>query len=182
MPLTTSTRMTQIQRRISNKISSWTSVSPYCGKFGSRISGEPVQRLSKVFDNIARSKSYYLQQVHQPRHLSKSARLFGPDVLEVDITYFSFTYHSPTLPDPDCMPLVGYSHSVAPHHRLSFSSLHPPIRGGPTSLHGQPGIAHRLIDRGTGRRVRQDPTMLFHREPHLDLAGVYSTSILVPRR
>ncbi|TFK49432.1 Inositolphosphorylceramide-B hydroxylase [Heliocybe sulcata] len=29
------------------------------------------------------SKHYYLQQVHQPRHLPYSARLFGPDVLEV---------------------------------------------------------------------------------------------------
>ncbi|KAJ7910610.1 oxidoreductase [Mycena leptocephala] len=28
------------------------------------------------------SKSYYLQQVHQPRHLSESARLFGPSILE----------------------------------------------------------------------------------------------------
>ncbi|PPQ75994.1 hypothetical protein CVT26_005946 [Gymnopilus dilepis] len=29
------------------------------------------------------SKSYYLQQVHQPRHLSESARLFGPEILEM---------------------------------------------------------------------------------------------------
>ena len=29
------------------------------------------------------SKSYYLQQVHQPRHLSESAPLFGPAYLEV---------------------------------------------------------------------------------------------------
>ncbi|KAI0264676.1 fatty acid-2 hydroxylase [Gloeopeniophorella convolvens] len=29
------------------------------------------------------SKAYYLQQVHQPRHLPESARLFGPSVLEV---------------------------------------------------------------------------------------------------
>ncbi|KAK7046644.1 ceramide very long chain fatty acid hydroxylase [Favolaschia claudopus] len=28
------------------------------------------------------SKSYYLQQIHQPRHLHESARLFGPDFLE----------------------------------------------------------------------------------------------------
>lgn len=28
------------------------------------------------------SKSYYLKQVHQPRHLPESARLFGPDILE----------------------------------------------------------------------------------------------------
>ncbi|EFI26769.1 oxidoreductase [Coprinopsis cinerea okayama7 len=29
------------------------------------------------------SKAYYLQQVHQPRHLATSARLFGPDILEM---------------------------------------------------------------------------------------------------
>ncbi|KAI9568120.1 hypothetical protein HD554DRAFT_821763 [Boletus coccyginus] len=29
------------------------------------------------------SKSYYLKQVHQPRHLKESARLFGPTVLEL---------------------------------------------------------------------------------------------------
>ncbi|KAJ7275026.1 oxidoreductase, partial [Mycena rebaudengoi] len=28
------------------------------------------------------SKSYYLQQVHQPRHVPESARLFGPSILE----------------------------------------------------------------------------------------------------
>ena len=29
------------------------------------------------------SKSYYLKQVHQPRHLHESARLFGPTILEM---------------------------------------------------------------------------------------------------
>lgn len=29
------------------------------------------------------SKSFYLSQVHQPRHVAESARLFGPDYLEV---------------------------------------------------------------------------------------------------
>ncbi|KIL63508.1 hypothetical protein M378DRAFT_664020 [Amanita muscaria Koide BX008] len=29
------------------------------------------------------SKSYYLKQVHQPRHLPEPARLFGPDILEI---------------------------------------------------------------------------------------------------
>ncbi|KAF9518007.1 hypothetical protein BS47DRAFT_1338898 [Hydnum rufescens UP504] len=29
------------------------------------------------------SKEFYLQQVHQPRHVTKTARLFGPDYLEV---------------------------------------------------------------------------------------------------
>jgi len=31
------------------------------------------------------SKSYYLQQIHQPRHVVQSARLFGPDCLEVGL-------------------------------------------------------------------------------------------------
>jgi len=29
------------------------------------------------------SKEFYLQQVHQPRHVTKTARIFGPDYLEV---------------------------------------------------------------------------------------------------
>ncbi len=32
------------------------------------------------------SKSYYLQQVHQPRHLADSPRLFGPWYLEVSLS------------------------------------------------------------------------------------------------
>ena len=34
-------------------------------------------------DALLHSKSYYLKQVHQPRHLPHPARFFGPDVLEV---------------------------------------------------------------------------------------------------
>lgn len=34
------------------------------------------------------SKEFYLQQVHQPRHVTKTARLFGPDYLEVCATFF----------------------------------------------------------------------------------------------
>ena len=33
--------------------------------------------------NNVYSKAYYLKQVHQPRHLAQSARLFGPDFLEM---------------------------------------------------------------------------------------------------
>lgn len=32
---------------------------------------------------MSSSKAYYLQQVHQPRHLAEPARFFGPDILEV---------------------------------------------------------------------------------------------------
>jgi cytochrome b involved in lipid metabolism len=33
--------------------------------------------------NASFSKNFYLQQVHQPRHLPQPARFFGPDVLEM---------------------------------------------------------------------------------------------------
>jgi len=36
-----------------------------------------------LFTDVQCSKSYYLKQVHQPRHLSEPARLFGSDFLEV---------------------------------------------------------------------------------------------------
>lgn len=35
------------------------------------------------------SKAFYLQQVHQPRHVTKTARLFGPAILEVGPDFYS---------------------------------------------------------------------------------------------
>ncbi|KAF8886544.1 fatty acid-2 hydroxylase [Infundibulicybe gibba] len=48
------------------------------------------------------SKSYYLKQVHQPRHLAESARLFGPDILE--ITTRTVWYVVPIF----WFPIAGY--------------------------------------------------------------------------
>ncbi|KAI0790403.1 oxidoreductase [Abortiporus biennis] len=48
------------------------------------------------------SKTYYLKQVHQPRHLPESARLFGPSILEV-FTRTSW-YVVPTI----WLPIAGY--------------------------------------------------------------------------
>ncbi|KAF9493093.1 fatty acid-2 hydroxylase [Pleurotus eryngii] len=48
------------------------------------------------------SKSYYLKQVHQPRHLAESARLFGPDVLE------SFTRTVWYVVPIFWLPIAGY--------------------------------------------------------------------------
>ena len=39
--------------------------------------------LLRQFFSANFSKSYYLQQIHQPRHVVHSARLFGPEFLEV---------------------------------------------------------------------------------------------------
>ena len=38
------------------------------------------------------SKAYYLQQVHQPRHLAESPRLFGPWYLEVSDLWHILDY------------------------------------------------------------------------------------------
>ena len=43
------------------------------------------------------SKSYYMQQVHQPRHLAESPRLFGPWYLEVCLSRLIVPRHDLTV-------------------------------------------------------------------------------------
>jgi hypothetical protein len=43
--------------------------------------------------NAPWTKEYYLSQVHNPRHLKESARLFGWDILEVSDQQLSLTCH-----------------------------------------------------------------------------------------
>ncbi|KAJ7857257.1 hypothetical protein B0H14DRAFT_2578407 [Mycena olivaceomarginata] len=62
------------------------------------------------------SKSYYLQQVHQPRHLPESARLLG--------LIFSRSV-SPSCPDAHV--LVGYPSPLGPHHGVPLLPLPHPI-------------------------------------------------------
>lgn len=80
----TSIRMQQTRRRTSRRMRSSTCENRCCGRYGSPISGTFIL-VSGCFRNsfTVHSKSYYLQQVHQPRHLHESARLFGPDILEM---------------------------------------------------------------------------------------------------
>ncbi|KAG8905496.1 fatty acid alpha-hydroxylase [Tulasnella sp. 403] len=71
------------------------------------------------------SKSFYLQQIHQPRHVPEPARLFGPDYLEV----FTRTkwYVVPTL----WLPIAGflYYRSV-----LQFAGIHLPVLANPLRI------------------------------------------------
>lgn len=68
------------------KTSSWTFVSRCFARFGREISGMLFHSCLVLFSNaIYLSKSYYLKQVHQPRHLPESPRLFGPSYLEVRV-------------------------------------------------------------------------------------------------
>ncbi|KAF8311442.1 hypothetical protein DL93DRAFT_2208961 [Clavulina sp. PMI_390] len=76
------------------------------------------------------SKEFYLQQVHQPRHVTKTARLFGPNVLEmltrtewyvvplVWAPIFSFLYLRSTLQFAGLAPPTALQHF---HEHLPFS-------------------------------------------------------------
>jgi 4-hydroxysphinganine ceramide fatty acyl 2-hydroxylase len=47
----------------------------------------PKLKWDQVLTTASCSKAYYLQQVHQPRHLPESARLFEAPVLEVSVQF-----------------------------------------------------------------------------------------------
>lgn len=80
---TTSTRRTLTLLRILQRPNFSTSENPYSGKCGMPTSGLLDDSRFLCSFNPLSSKSYYLKQVHQPRHLKESARLFGPTMLEV---------------------------------------------------------------------------------------------------
>ena len=80
-----STHKTPTLLRTSRKTSSLTFGSHCWGKFGRPNSGIFHADSTASPTHTGSSKAYYLQQVHQPRHLPKSARLFGPDILEVRV-------------------------------------------------------------------------------------------------
>ncbi|ETW75957.1 fatty acid-2 hydroxylase 1 [Heterobasidion irregulare TC 32-1] len=68
------------------------------------------------------SKSYYLQQVHQPRHLSEPVRLFGPSYLEVFTRTKWFVI--PTI----WLPIATY---LGLRSILQFSGPLPPLTSNP---------------------------------------------------
>ncbi|KAG9047846.1 fatty acid alpha-hydroxylase [Tulasnella sp. UAMH 9824] len=64
------------------------------------------------------SKSFYLQQIHQPRHVPGSARMFGPDFLEM----FTLTkwFVVPTI----WLPIAGF---LFLRSVTQFSGINPPL-------------------------------------------------------
>jgi hypothetical protein len=120
----TSTQMTQILLRTLKSVNSSTFAGHSSARSGKATSGpyHQVQR-SYTADWLPHSKSFYLQQVHQPRHLAESARLFGPAYLEC----FTKTawYVVPTF----WLPIVAYlfvrSAMQFDAPRPAFSFSHP---------------------------------------------------------
>lgn len=75
------------------------------------------------------SKSFYLKQIHQPRHLAESARLFGPSYLEVLTRTKWFVVPIFWLPIASylfALSLVQFSYP-APYFRSLFPYTPPPI-------------------------------------------------------
>lgn len=81
--MTTSTPTTQISLRTLKSPNSSTFANHFSARSGKETSGlfHHVQRPYRA-DLAPPSKGFYLQQIHQPRHLTSSARLFGPAYLE----------------------------------------------------------------------------------------------------
>ncbi|KAF8589131.1 fatty acid-2 hydroxylase [Ramaria rubella] len=74
------------------------------------------------------SKSFYLSQIHQPRHVSESARLFGPEYLEMFTRTAWYVVPMLWLPIATFLFLLSalqFSHP-APYARSSFPYTAPP--------------------------------------------------------
>ena len=74
------------------------------------------------------SKSFYLSQIHQPRHVADSARLFGPDYLEMftrTVWYVVPMFWLPIASYLFLLSIVQGSYS-APYARSSFPYTSPP--------------------------------------------------------
>lgn len=74
------------------------------------------------------SKSFYLKQIHQPRHLAESARLFGPSYLEVLTRTKWFVVPIFWLPIAGylfTLSLIQFSYPT-PHFRSLFPYTLPP--------------------------------------------------------
>ncbi|KAJ7669202.1 oxidoreductase [Mycena polygramma] len=72
------------------------------------------------------SKSYYLQQIHQPRHLHESARLFGPPFLEAftrTVWWVIPLFWGPITAYLLARALIQFH--LAPGHALPPFSAHP---------------------------------------------------------
>ena len=132
-----------------------------------------------------RSKAYYLQQVHQPRHLKESARMFGPDILEVRTRlHFDLTSNVSCKCEIDVYSngVVCRAYILDTYHDLPVPSFSLPIhRTSPDFLRKSyhTPISHLLHFRGLRC---ENNVMFFPRKHCVDDSGVHFTSLLVPCR
>jgi 4-hydroxysphinganine ceramide fatty acyl 2-hydroxylase len=143
--------MIRNRKRTLKGINSWTCVSLCYGRYGRRILGILyfVHNYETIYSHSL-SKSYYLQQVHQPRHLSNSARLFASDYLE--LTSRTVWYVVPLI----WLPIAFY---LFLRSALQFAGPLPPFSSSPflplSSLHNvtNEALAKTLICFFTGNII-----------------------------
>jgi hypothetical protein len=80
------------------------------------------------------TKEYYLSQVHNPRHLKESARLFEWDILEVSsCSALNHVLHANDQ-DPDIDQVVGSAHDLGTNCHIPIRTLRVPIHQPVSSL------------------------------------------------
>lgn len=134
------------------------------------------------------TKSYYLQQVHQPRHLPESARLFGPDCLEVRLCALAQLVATANEYNIDT-----HTHGVVCRtYRLASYRwvLLPAIARSVQCIRTTSTVPHRPLETSHypayppefRLRVRPDDRMFPFRQLRLDAAGIHIPSLPLPHR
>lgn len=130
------------------------------------------------------SKAYYLQQVHQPRHLPYSARLFGPDILEVSYLFSRLASALLIVGSVDVhrYQVVCGAHVLGPNYRVLVTPVSLPIYGPSTYLLWKSGSTSILyLDRPRGL-LFPGCSLFPHRQHNLDNTRIYHASIPIPHR
>lgn len=134
------------------------------------------------------SKAYYLQQVHQPRHLPRPARFFGPGILEVLFIFCLSNSKFVTL----ALGLHAHFVVCCPSALASHSQLH--LHTGPTPIHLRKPLSSGLYERPSGPHpplhrngfptLISPPGIVIFRlgQHHLDHSGIHPPPVPFPYR
>lgn len=142
-----------------------------------------VKQISDMFC----SKSYYLQQVHQPRHLPEPARLFGPDYLEVNNGFRCLLNDSSRLtrfPDLHPYEMVRGSHRLASDCHQPLHALRRRLLEAHAAFYHRPSlpVPQCSIEDDHTRSARRHFRMLLPWQCNLDHPRVHTAQVPLPYR
>lgn len=180
---TTSIRRIQTRLRTLQRPNSSISESRCFGKCGMPTSGPSDHCRTLGRFKHPSSKSYYLKQVHQPRHLKESARLFGPTVLEVCFTVISSASSRLTAQSGlHSHGMVCSAPSLATHCGQPLLPLDAAIHHANTRFLGCSPIPPLRLVRFVDERILQNASLFLPGKHYLDDIGVWDASLPLPHR
>jgi hypothetical protein len=133
-------------------------------------------------DTPCDSKSYYLKQVHQPRHLAESARLFESDYLEVRIPprMVLITHSIIFFPAHKPCRLVYSPARMASHCSVPLPSFSLTIYRSAASFYSVSLPSYVLPSPSSCRGSHTVSRVLLHWKCSLDNVGVRATPLSIP--